>query len=160
MRKIVLALAIYLLAVLTAWAGEEYLADPEAEPSGFRELKWGQSIASIPGMVELYRDDEAKEVSCSRKDDDLTFGGAKLAMIEYIFYDDGLARVAVVAKGQENEDALLREARRLFGRETVQNGDDSLWRFTNVAVMFSREPSMEQSVLFYQRIIPPNMRGQ
>jgi hypothetical protein len=59
--------------------------------------------------------------------------------------------ISVVAKGKKDEDALFEEAKALFGRETVRNGDDYMWRFTDVAVMFSREPD-EQSVLFYKYI--------
>jgi hypothetical protein len=59
--------------------------------------------------------------------------------------------VSVVAKGEKNEKALLEEARSIFGRETLHTGDDYMWRFTNVAVMYSKEPD-EQSVLFYKYI--------
>ena len=39
----------------------------------------------------------------------------------------------------------------LFGGETVHTGDDYMWRFTNVMVMYSKEPDA-QSVLFYKYI--------
>jgi hypothetical protein len=100
-------------------------------------------------MVEIYRDDDGSSTICSRKNDDLSFGDAALSSIEYIFLDDKLSMISLVAKGKKNEDALLGEAVATFGQATTQTGADFLWRFTDVAVMFSREPG-EQSVLFYK----------
>jgi hypothetical protein len=133
------------------YGGEEFLADPAAEPAEFRGLEWQRPISSIPDMVELYRDDDGSQITCSRKNDELSFGDASLSSIEYIFVRDKLSMISLVAKGQKDEDALLGEAVALFGQATVQTGGDYLWRFTNVAVMFSREPD-DQSVLFYKYI--------
>ncbi|MDR1579326.1 MAG: hypothetical protein LBS35_03135 [Synergistaceae bacterium] len=151
MGKIFIALLCVALAASCARAGEEFLADPAMEPSKFRGLEWRRSLSSVPDMVELYRDDDGRSITCSRKNDDLSFGDAALSSIEYIFIDGKLSRISLVAKGKKNEDALLGEAAAMFGRATVQSGEDYLWRFTNVSVMFSREPN-EQSVLFYKYI--------
>ena len=150
LKKIFIAVLCVVLAAACADSGEEFLADPAAEPSEFRGLAWQQSLSSISDMVELYRDGDGA-ITCSRKDDDLSFGDAALSSIEYIFVDDKLSTISLVAKGKKNEDALLGEAIAMFGRATVQSGEDHLWRFTDVAVMFSREPD-EQSVLFYKYI--------
>jgi hypothetical protein len=139
------------LAVSCAYGGEEFLADPAAEPSEFRELEWQRPLSSIPDMVELYREDDGSQITCSRKNDDLSFGDAALSSIEYIFVQDKLSMISLVAKGKKNEDALLGEAVALFGQATVHTGDDYIWRFTDVAVMFSREQD-DQSVLFYKYI--------
>jgi hypothetical protein len=93
-----------------------------------------------------------EEVYCSRKGDEMKMGDAELASVEYIFVGGKLSKVAVTAKGKKNEDALLAEAKNMFGQETVHSGDDYMWRFTDVAVMFSKEPSLEQSVLFFHYI--------
>ena len=151
MKKIFFALLCAILAASRACGGEEFLADPAAEPTEFRGLQWQRTLSSIPDMVELYRDEDGSSITCSRKNDDLAFGDAALSLIEYIFIDGKLSMISLVAKGKKNEDALLGEASAMFGRATVQTGDDYLWRFTNVAVMFSREPD-EQSVLFYKYI--------
>jgi hypothetical protein len=151
LKKIFVALLCVVLMSQRAYGGEEFLADPVAEPSEFRELEWQRPLSSIPDMVEIYREDDGNSITCSRKNDDLSFGDAVLSSIEYIFIDDKLSIISLVAKGKKNEDALLDEAVAMFGRATVQTGEDHLWRFTNVAVMFSREPD-EQSVLFYKYI--------
>jgi hypothetical protein len=82
----------------------------------------------------------------------MTFGGAVLESIEYAFYKGRLSTVTVIAKGAENEKKLLEEALRLFGRETVRSGEDYMWRFTRVAVMYSFEPQFGQAALFYQHL--------
>jgi hypothetical protein len=146
-----MALLCVVLAVSCACGGEEFLADPAAEPVEFRELEWQRPLSSILDMVELYRDDNGDQITCSRKNDDLSFGNAALSSIEYVFVRNKLSMISLVAKGKKNEDALLDEAVATFGRATTQTGDDHLWRFSNVAVMFSREPN-EQSVLFYKYI--------
>jgi hypothetical protein len=151
LKKIFIALLCVVLMPPCAYGGEEFLADPAAEPSEFRELEWQRPLSSIPDMVELYREDDGSSITCSRKNDDLSFGDAALSSIEYIFIDDKLSMISLVANGKKNEDALLGEAAAMFGQATVQTGEDYLWRFTNVAVMFSREPD-EQSVLFYKYI--------
>jgi hypothetical protein len=151
LKKIFLAVAIYLCLVSISSAGEEYMADTSFEPADFRGVKWQESLDRVIGMEELYRADDGTQITCSRAGEDLTFGGAELASVEYIFVDRKLSMVSVVAKGEKNEHALLEEARSIFGRETLNAGDDYIWRFTNVAIMYSKEPD-EQSVLFYKYI--------
>jgi hypothetical protein len=151
--------AVSLLISVFAWAlsaaggraGEEYMADTAMEPADFRGIKWQQRLDSLTDMEELYRDDESREIACSRKGENMTFGGAKLSSVEYIFFDGRLSNVSVVVKGENEAKALLEEAKALYGKETVKNGGDYYWRFTDVAVMFSKEPE-DQSVLFYQYI--------
>jgi hypothetical protein len=151
LKKLFIALLGVVIMSSYACGGEEFLADPAAEPSEFRALEWQQPLSSIPDMVELYRDEDGSSITCSRENDDLTFGDAALSSIEYVFVDDKLSMISLVAKGKKNEDALFGEAAAMFGQATVRTGDDYLWRFTDVAVMFSREPD-EQSVLFYKYI--------
>ncbi|MDR3280844.1 MAG: hypothetical protein LBT23_10060 [Synergistaceae bacterium] len=152
MKKIICFLLLSLLPQVSfAYAGEEYMADPGAEPADFRGIKWQQALIGLPDMVEQYREEDGSRITCRRKNEDLTFGSAELDNIEYIFVDGKLSMVAVVAKGDKNKAALLDSAHEMFGRETLLNGDDYMWRFTDVAIMFSPEPD-DQSVLFYQYI--------
>jgi hypothetical protein len=155
MKRMIIAVlaAAFALAACPAAsrAGEEYMADPAAEPADFRGVRWQAPLSDLGDMEEQYREEDGSQITCRRKDEDLTFGGAKLDSIEYIFVNGRLSMVAVVAKERANEDALLREAMDLFGQETTRAGEDYLWRFTDVSVMFSREQD-EQSVLFYQYI--------
>ena len=155
MKKLVCSIltAVLVWAVLAASgrAGEEYMADTALEPADFRGIKWQQPLNSLTDMEELYRDDESHEIACSRKGEDMTFGGARLSSVEYIFVNGKLSNVSVVVKGEHEAKSLLKEARALYGRETVKNGDDYYWRFSDVAIMFSKEPG-DQSVLFYQYI--------
>ena len=151
MRKIILIAAIFLLFAGMASAGEEYLADTDFEPSDFRGVRWQERLDAISDMEELYREEDGSEIICSRKEEDLRFGDAELESIEYRFVDGKLSTVSVVAKGEKNQKALFDEARSMFGRETLNMGEDYMWRFTDVMVMYSVEPD-EQSVLFYKYI--------
>jgi hypothetical protein len=148
---ILMPIFVWAFSASVGHAGEEYMADTAMEPADFRGIKWQQPLDSLTDMEELYRDDEAGEIACSRKGDDMTFGGARLSSVEYVFFDGRLSNVAVVVKGEHEAKSLLEEARALYGRETLKNGDDYFWKFTDVSVMFSKEPD-DQSVLFYQYI--------
>jgi hypothetical protein len=151
LRKFFLAIFLVSYFAVSCFGGEEYLADQSAEPLDFRGVKWGQSAKTLSGLKELYRADDENLVSYSRKGEDMNFGAAKINLVEYVFVNDRLSRVAVTAKGA-NEDVLLREAAAIYGRETAKIGEDYIWRFTNVSIMFSREPGMGQSVLYYMYI--------
>ncbi|MDR2779615.1 MAG: hypothetical protein LBB28_00655 [Synergistaceae bacterium] len=156
MKKFVFSLLmisalLWTFPIASGHAGEEYMADTALEPADFRGIKWQQRLDSLTGMEELYRDDESHQIACYRKGEDMTFGGARLSSIEYIFVDGKLSNVSVVVKGENEAKSLLEEASALYGKETVKNADDYYWRFTDVAVMFSKEPG-DQSVLFYQYI--------
>jgi hypothetical protein len=59
--------------------------------------------------------------------------------------------VVIEARGKANMDALLREAAGMFGHETVRSGEDYLWRFDDVAVVYSVELE-DQASLLYQYI--------
>lgn len=155
MKKLISSfLAAFSLCVIWAaagCAGEEYLADTAMEPADFRGIKWHQQLDTLPDMEELYRDDEQSQIVCSRKGEKMTFGDARLSSVEYIFVEGRLSNVSVVVKGAKESVSLLEEAKELYGRESLKYGDDHLWRFTDVAVMFSKEPD-DQAVLFYQYI--------
>jgi hypothetical protein len=148
-KKIFLAVLLTLMTAGSCMAAEERLTDPEAEPADFRGLKWGQEMSTISDLVETYRQEDGSEVICKRNGDDLTYGAARLHAIEYVFIDGKLSRVSMIAKGEADEKALLDEAKAIYGDETLEMDGDYIWRFTEVRVMFSKEPSMGQSVLFY-----------
>jgi hypothetical protein len=155
MKKLVslllISVSILFYGAVSVHAGEEYMADIAMEPADFRGIKWQQPLNTLTGMEELYRDDESRQIACVRIGEDMTFGGARLSSVEYVFVDGKLSTVSVVVKGVKEAKSLLEEAKALYGKESVKNGGDYYWRFTDVAVMFSEEPD-DQSVLFYQYI--------
>ena len=151
MKRIILIVMLFLSFSTLAAASEEYLADTDFEPADFRGIRWQQSLEGLSGMVDVYREDDDSWIAVSRTGDEMRFGGAELESIEYIFVDGLLSMVAVVAVGEENWSALLDEAKSRYGRETVHVGDDYMWRFTNVMIMFSMEQE-DQAVLFYRYI--------
>ncbi|MDR1917135.1 MAG: hypothetical protein LBQ58_11240 [Synergistaceae bacterium] len=149
MKKLFIVIVLLSLFAIPCLGGEEYLADQGVEPQDFRGIKWGQSAKSVPGLKELYREEDGSLIIYSRTGDDMLFGAAVLASVEYIFVDDKLSRIAVVAKGKPAEDELLKQAFSFYGKESINVGEDYMWRFASVSIMFSREPDLGQSVLYY-----------
>ncbi|MDR3076904.1 MAG: hypothetical protein LBU26_06350 [Synergistaceae bacterium] len=151
LKKIIPAFLLFILFASSALAGEEYMADTDYEPLEFRGIKWQESLDNVRGMEELNREEDGIEITCSRKGEDLRFGRAELSSVEYVFINRKLSMVSVVVSGDKNQNALLSEAKSMFGQETIHAGDDYMWRFTNVMVMYSKEQN-DQSVLFYKYI--------
>jgi hypothetical protein len=145
------AILLLFLFLPSAWASEEYMADPADEPADFRGVKWQTRLDKLDDMEELYREEDGSQITCSRHGEVLKFGPIDLASVEYIFVNDKFSMGSIVVKGKKNQDALLAEAKSLFGKETVKVEESSMWRFTNVAIMYSVEPD-DQSVLFYKYI--------
>lgn len=136
---------------IRSFTGEEYLADTAFEPTEFRGIKWQESLDNLSDMEELYNEDGGLEIACARKGEKMSFGGAELASVEYVFVERRLSTVSVIVKGAKNKKALLAEAKSLFGHETLRSDPDYMWRFTNLMVMYSEEPD-DKGVLFYKYI--------
>jgi hypothetical protein len=155
LKKIFTVILLISLFASVVRAGEEYMADVDFEPKDFRGIKWQEKLENLKDMEELYRDEDesGSQITCSRKNENLLFGRVQVQLdsIEYIFVNGKLSMISAVTKGERNQKDLLDEAKSLFGHETVRAGDDYMWRFSNVMVMYSKEPD-EQSVLFYKHM--------
>ena len=81
------------------------------EPDGFRGIKWGTDIKTIPGMKYLITYENLSIYS--RDKDKLFFGNAKVGAIEYIFYKDKFSAVRIHTDGAKEfktfRDAIFKE---------------------------------------------------
>ena len=142
-----------LLALLSFFVPPASSADMSKEPRDFRGIRWGQDVSTLPDMVLRHNDVMSATSFYTKKNEDLDFGKAKLEEIEYVFVNDNLSKVTLVTRGAENERALLEEARRLFGEETLEMEENSVWRFQDVAVFYMRESETEQAVLYFRYLV-------
>lgn len=86
------------------------------EKNGFRELRFGQDLASIPDLVEMPGRDYVAIKDYQKKPDKekLQVGNAEIRDITYGFYKNKLVRVSLTALG-DNTDKLLNAAIGLYG---------------------------------------------
>lgn len=116
------------------------------EQYGFRDLKFEQSIQSIPGMVLLEDDGDMKFYS--RKDDSLDYRGAKLQKIEYAFYKGQLANVTLTTANEAEAAKLLKalEADYGAGRPSPRYPGKYYWFGEKVLMDFMPSPTGPPSV--------------
>ena len=74
---------------------------PGSEPVGFRGIEWGTDISTLSGMVSEFSYYEGGQ-TYTRKNDDLTIGGAKIKKIEYDFWQGKFIEVRVDAEDYTN----------------------------------------------------------
>lgn len=104
--------------------GQELSGDfkPGTEPDGFRGIKWGQNISTVPGLkyVETYPDHGGIQ-EYTRKGDKLKIGGAKLKTIKYRFWRNKLYSVAILIEGSANWAGLRDAVFEKFGQGNQSN---------------------------------------
>ena len=81
--------------------------------AGFRDLKWGDDIKGITGMVLI--DEDGDDKLYKRPTDDLFIGEAQLHNIEYLFYKDRFWAVVIKIIGYSNFEALKNATDATFG---------------------------------------------
>lgn len=108
---------------------------------GFRDLRFEQSIETCQGMVVVEDDGDLK--FCTRKDDSLELGGAKLRRIEYSFYKGKLASVNITAAGDADAATLLKswEADYGPGRKSPRNITKYYWFGQKVLADYMTSPT-------------------
>jgi len=91
--------------------------------NGFRDLKFGQSIAQCPGMRLVksdYRGSAGKNIKTYVRDsDDLRIGTARLESIVYVFFKDRLMAVDLSVKDDEDMAVVTGAFSELYGEGKV-----------------------------------------
>jgi hypothetical protein len=77
----------------------------ETDPDGFRGIRWGQAVDSVPGMKPTGGKLSNDFVWYEREGDQMQVGDAKLFKLNYLAYKGKLFRVDLTAIGN-NEDRL------------------------------------------------------
>jgi hypothetical protein len=106
--------------------------------NGFRDLRFGQSLASGMTLIENDRDTKFYR----RASDDMKMGGGSLSEITYGFYKGHLFTVMLKALGIVDSQALLDTLRAAYGpgNKTNQFLDNYFWRGNDVMVMYEESP--------------------
>lgn len=86
------------------------------EKNGFREVRFGQDLSSLPDLVAMPGRDYVAIKDYQKKPDKemLQVGNAEIKDITYGFYKNKLVRVSLTVLG-ENTDKLLNAATGLYG---------------------------------------------
>jgi hypothetical protein len=98
---------------------------------GFRDLKFGQSMAECKGMRAvptqrfLYTEIERKHIQTGRREgDEMKVGAATVESIEYTFYKDKLMAVQIHANGFRNYTGMKEACEALYGFASPNGSDD------------------------------------
>jgi len=102
---------------------------------GFRDLTFGQALATCKGMVRFW-DDAGDNQMFTRQDENLTLGEAKLKQVQYSFYQQKLVAVFVQIDGEENTNAVLRVLQHAYGAGMVTTNNSVLWMGDKVHAEF------------------------
>jgi hypothetical protein len=117
--------------------------------SGFREMKWGDQ----PRKDMEVLDDRGDEKFCRLEKDDLTWGGAPLEKIVYLYWENRLSD-AYIEIGPAAADRILKDLMDGWGRPTQPNKfiEDLVWHNKATGpeateALFSRNPSTRGATL-------------
>jgi hypothetical protein len=84
------------------------------EPNGFRNIPWGTPKSQISGLFDC----NSEGTSCSRINDNMTFGNASIYMIRYHFYKNMLESVSLTTKNRADSQALFNNLQANYGPGT------------------------------------------
>ncbi|MBP1747684.1 MAG: hypothetical protein H6Q52_223 [Deltaproteobacteria bacterium] len=130
----VIALALFACFALLFCTGGESAAFP-GEPAGFSGLTWGTPIDVLESLKYVGTDSAGMSLY-ERAGDELFFGRARLAAIEYGFENGRLAAVSLKVDSLLQYLLMKEEAFRRYGRgEELPGGEDSyVWNGDNTKI--------------------------
>ncbi|WP_415517752.1 MAG: hypothetical protein ACEB74_08895 [Desulfovibrio aminophilus] len=142
------ALSLLLLAAFCAVAAladdRTGFADKPA-PTDFRGLPFGAAIADLPGLTPV----PSQKDSYYRKDEEPTYGKAKIVSVAYYAREGKLFAVGMAVEGEANiflvQDRLIQQ----FGQGS-QRGDQYGWIWPSFSVVLKRVNKDKAAVYFTQ----------
>lgn len=141
-RALPLVLGLLLLLAAAAQAGPGGYAD-RPEPRDFRGLAFGAPVAELPGLSPV----PGQADTFYRKDEDLTFGGARLVSVAYYVRKGLLTGVGMAVEGESNiflvQDALIQA----YGPGR-QRGDQYGWVWPDFSLVLKRT-SKNRAAVYY-----------
>ena len=105
MRQVAIFLccASLLLCLVSGPAYAVYTFKPDAEPDGFRGIKWGAALKDLKDMVPAPADPAMKNVErYTRKADRMKMGEATILSVHYLFWRGRFMGAVVTATGNRN----------------------------------------------------------
>jgi len=122
-KKVSIPLLALSFIILTSPAFGDWVDfKPGSSPDGFRGIKWGQELSSIPGMIHHAKTPVGENIY-KKTDDKLTIGGAELQNIFYVFWSDKLMSVYITAEGLQNWESLRDTVFTKFGKGQRDSDD-------------------------------------
>ncbi|HCR13819.1 MAG TPA: LysM peptidoglycan-binding domain-containing protein [Solidesulfovibrio sp.] len=120
------------LAFLTAAAVPASAADPQKKPEDFRDVKWGASAASVPGLTQAERDGDI--VHYEKKGEKKDLGGMTVRHVTYSFFKDKFYHAEIDYEGAGSAAAMQRSLEAKYGPpDTVREKKDASGRPSEVA---------------------------
>jgi len=121
-RKRILGIVLGLLLIGNFAFAKDSNFKPGSEPDGFRGIKWGQDISTVPGLKYLETDKASGGVQrYARERDELRVGGAELETINYDFWRGKFSGVWIDTKGSANSYGLEDAVFEKFGKGYQSN---------------------------------------
>lgn len=122
------------------------------EPTGFRGIKWGAKLSSVPGLHQVAGN--GKLDLYEKKGEVLTMGGLKLNRVVYAFYKDQF----YMGMAYFPTDNFMKMESVLTGRlgkpSRVDNNPNNLiWDDNNVSVLLSAEASGQGRLVYMYKPI-------
>lgn len=112
--------AVFLMLCLTPNAYSQQSEDAE-NMEGFRGLSWGTPLKEIQNQMIECNEIDGKILFCVRENEDMNIGGASLASLQYVFYDEKLSGALITTEGSSNWTALKEATIAKFGSLTQPN---------------------------------------
>ena len=132
MSKRPLAAFIAGLALFVAAAIPASAADPQKKPEDFRDVKWGASAASVPGLTQAERDGDI--VHYEKKGEKKDLGGMTVRHVTYSFFKDKFYHAEIDYEGAGSAAAMQHSLEAKYGPpDTVREKKDASGRPSEVA---------------------------
>jgi LysM repeat protein len=132
MSKRPLAAFLAGLAVFVAGALPASAADPQKKPEDFRDVKWGVSAASVPGLTQAERDGDI--VHYEKKGEKKDLGGMTVRHVTYSFYKDKFYHAEIDYEGAGSAAAMQHSLEAKYGPpDAVREKKDASGRPSEVA---------------------------
>ncbi len=119
------------------------------EPDGFREMRWGQHVSTVLGMISYKAFDHNSNVTdlFIRNNEDLTMGNAKLNHVVYFFPKGRFCSVVIAAHGINNWKALRKKLIKEFGNGGTFTETACFWFGYRCSVELRYEASSDSVIL-------------
>lgn len=118
-KKILLICYFLLLLNADTSAKENNYFTPDPELDGFRGIKWGTEIKTLPDMqyVRVDQNYQGNEVLMyRRKGDNLKINETPLSAIEYRFWRGLFFNAKIITRGHANFVSLLKDTQKTYGQ--------------------------------------------
>lgn len=145
-RKLLLFIMLLGLAgCITAAKKSDFIGDA----GGFRGYEWGIYLEEVAEAFELQGFDEKRDIEWfTKKDDPLHIGEADLKSIHYVFRDDRLVAVSIIAKkGKSNYKVLQEELEKRLGKAQFEKVGALSWDLKHSLVLFNFNSQSETAML-------------